>query len=210
MSILTSEAFVEISVFIILLLSLGLTIVMTKRYLKSRIRPLLFWSGGMWFFTLGVLIELIFSFGYYNILVGDLYLLFVSIIVEMLAMGSVQLLKSRKASISYGAFMFASTAILLASLLTSNIKDIVEHYIVFSVLPLTVVLSSSLVTFPAAILLIAIAVVSYRKKKSYKMISIIIGVLVVSVAGTLYIAEIPVFLYYSEFIGILLLWYGFI
>ncbi len=164
----------------------------------------------MWFFTIGVLIELFFSFGYYNVLVGDLYLLFVSIIVEMLAMGSVQLLKSRKASIAYGAFMIASTAILLASLLTSNIKDIVEHYIVFSVLPLSVVLSSSLVTFPAAILLIAIAVVSYLKKKSYKMISIIIGVLVVSVAGTLYIAEIPVFLYYSEFIGILLLWYGFI
>ncbi len=65
-------------------------------------------------------------------------------------------------------------------------------------------------TFPAAILLILIAAISYKKKRNYKMLSIIIGVIIVAMAGTLYIVEIPVFLYYSEFIGILLLWYGFI
>ena len=41
------------------------------------------------------------------------------------------------------------------------------------------------------------------------MLSIIAGVVVVSIAGGLYIAAVPVFLYYSEFVGIILLWFGF-
>jgi hypothetical protein len=66
------------------------------------------------------------------------------------------------------------------------------------------------VTFPAAIILILIAALSYRKTRNPKLISIIIGVVVVSVAGTLYIVQFPAFLYYAEFIGILLLWIGFV
>ncbi|MEM3841580.1 MAG: hypothetical protein QXN59_02730, partial [Candidatus Micrarchaeaceae archaeon] len=88
--------------------------------------------------------------------------------------------------------------------------SIIISHVVYGALPLSVVLYSSAATFPAAIILIAIAAKSYIKKRSAKMISIIAGVLVVSTAGTLYIAAFPAFLYYSEFIGILLLWLGFI
>ncbi len=205
-----SQIFVEISVAIILILSLGLTLIMSKRYFKSKSKPLLFWSSGMWFFTFGVLLELLFSFNYYFRSIGDLYLLSVSLIVELLAMGSVQLYNSKKLTNYYAGFMVLSTIILIYSLISSNMGNILDHYIVYSVLPLSVVLASSLVTFPAAILLILIAAISYKKKRNYKMLSIIIGVIIVAMAGTLYIVEIPVFLYYSEFIGILLLWYGFI
>ncbi len=45
---------------------------------------------------------------------------------------------------------------------------------------------------------------------SKKMLSIIAGVIIVSIAGSLYIVHFPAFLYYSEFIGISLLWFGFI
>lgn len=41
------------------------------------------------------------------------------------------------------------------------------------------------------------------------MLSIIAGVVIVSIAGSLFIAQFPAFLYYSEFIGILLLCLGF-
>ena len=54
-----------------------------------------------------------------------------------------------------------------------------------------------------------IAAISYKRTRSKKMLSIIAGVIVVSIAGTLYIASFPEFLYFSEFIGILLLWAGF-
>jgi hypothetical protein len=87
---------------------------------------------------------------------------------------------------------------------------VITNHIVFGALPIFIVITSSIVTFPAAAILIAIAAISYLHRHSAKMLSIIAGVVVVSVAGTLYIAAIPAFLYYSEFIGILLLWLGFI
>lgn len=39
-----------------------------------------------------------------------------------------------------------------------------------------------------------------------KMLATIAGVVIVAIAGSLYIAQFPAFPYYSEFIGILLLW----
>ncbi|MDE1870492.1 MAG: hypothetical protein KGH71_05965, partial [Candidatus Micrarchaeota archaeon] len=64
-------------------------------------------------------------------------------------------------------------------------------------------------TFPAATVLVIVAAMGYRRTRSLKMVSIIAGVVVVSVAGTLYIASFPSFLYYAEFAGMLLLWMGF-
>jgi ABC-type siderophore export system fused ATPase/permease subunit len=89
------------------------------------------------------------------------------------------------------------------------VGNIIKEHIVFGVLPLGVTISSSFVTFPAAAFIILIAAISYKKFKSKKLLSIIAGVIIVAIAGTLYIAAIPVFLYYAEFIGILLLWIGF-
>ncbi|MEM3426614.1 MAG: hypothetical protein QXI42_12560 [Thermoproteota archaeon] len=64
-------------------------------------------------------------------------------------------------------------------------------------------------TFPAAAVIIIFAALSYRQRHSLKMLSIIAGIIIVSIAGTLYIASFPEFLYYSEFICILFLWLGF-
>ena len=50
---------------------------------------------------------------------------------------------------------------------------------------------------------------SYLQKHNPRMLSIILGVIVVATAGSLYIAAIPELLYYSEFIGMVLLWFGF-
>jgi hypothetical protein len=52
--------------------------------------------------------------------------------------------------------------------------------------------------------------VSYRKTRNKKLLSIIAGVIVVSIAGTLYIVAFPAFLYYAELAGIALLWLGFV
>ena len=40
------------------------------------------------------------------------------------------------------------------------------------------------------------------------MLSIIGGVVAVAAVGSLYTAQFPAFLHYSEFVGILLLWFG--
>ena len=208
--ILASQAFVEFSTLLILALTLGLAIIMSYRYIRKPSKPLLYWSTGMWFFVIGVLLEVIFAFGIYSEFLIALYLFVVVMVVESLAIGSMQLIKSIKLKSSYYLYSIITTVLLAYSLYASNIGNVITNHIVFGVLPIFIVITSSIVTFPAAAILIAIAAISYLHRHSAKMLSIIAGVVVVSVAGTLYIAAIPAFLYYSEFIGILLLWLGFI
>ena len=208
--ILASQVFVEFSTLLILVLALGLAIVMSYRYVRKHSKPLLYWSTGMWFFVVGVLLEVLFAFGAYSELLIALYLFVVAMVVESLALGSMQLVKSGRLRTSYYIYSIIAAALLAYSLYASNIGNVITNHIVFGALPVSVVVTSSIITFPAAAILIAIAAISYLHKHSAKMLSIIAGVLVVSVAGTLYIAAMPSFLYYSEFIGILLLWLGFI
>ena len=208
--IFASQAFVEFSTLLILVLTLGLAIIMSYRYVRKRSKPLLYWSTGMWFFVIGILLEVIFAFGIYSEFLIALYLFVVVMVVESLAIGSMQLIKSIKLKSSYYFYSIITTVLLAYSLYASNIGNVITNHIVFGALPIFIVITSSIVTFPAAAILIAIAAISYLHRHSAKMLSIIAGVVVVSVAGTLYIAAIPAFLYYSEFIGILLLWLGFI
>lgn len=208
--VFTSQEFVEFSTILILILTAALAAIMTTRYFRKHSRPLLFWSMGMWAFAIGVLLEVVFAIGIYSDLLISIYLFIVVVVVESLALGSMQLIKSNRLRDSYYIYSAASTILLIYFLYASPIGNIIESHIVFGVLPLFIVIASSTVTFPAAAILIAIAAISYVHRHSYKMLSIIAGVIVVSTAGTLYIAAIPAFLYYSEFIGILLLWIGFI
>ena len=208
--IFASQAFVEFSTLLILVLTLGLAIIMSYRYVRKHSKPLLYWSTGMWFFAIGVFLEVIFAFGIYSEFLIALYLFVVAMVVESLAIGSMQLIKSIKLKSSYYLYSIITTVLLAYSLYASNIGNVITNHIVFGALPILIVITSSIVTFPAAAILIAIAAISYLHRHSAKMLGIIAGVVVVSIAGTLYIAAIPAFLYYSEFIGILLLWLGFI
>ena len=208
--IFASQAFVEFSTLLILVLTLGLAIIMSYRYVRKHSKPLLYWSTGMWFFVIGVFLEVIFAFGIYSEFLIALYLFVVVMVVESLAIGSMQMIKSIKLKSSYYLYSIITTVLLAYSLYASNIGNVITNHIVFGALPIFIVITSSIVTFPAAAILIAIAAISYLHRHSAKMLSIIAGVVVVSIAGTLYIAAIPAFLYYSEFIGILLLWLGFI
>lgn len=88
--------------------------------------------------------------------------------------------------------------------------NILSSRVVYGSLPLPVVIASSIITFPAAVILVVIAIISYRRSRNAKMVGIILGTLVVSIAGSLYIAAFPPPLYYSEFSGIILLWLGFV
>jgi hypothetical protein len=191
------------------IITLVLTLFITKGYVAKRKRSSLFWSLGMWSFTFGVLLEILFALNInYQILVS-LYLFVVAILVEFLALGSMQLIASKRLKQVYYVFTALSTIFVLYTLLASSQPGVVSNYVASGVPSLMVIISSSIVTFPAAFIIAAIAIVSYMKGRDYRNLSILAGVCIVSVAGTLYIASFPAFLYISEFIGILLLWIGF-
>lgn len=207
---LVSQVSVEITTIVIFLLTIALAVIITLRYFKNRTRSLLFWSLGIWLFAFGVLLEIFFALDFYSGILIKTYLLIVAILVELLALGSSELLKSPYIKAGYKAFSLASTILLAYYLATSSIGNILTDYIVYGNIPLNVAIVSSLITFPAAIMLVGVALKSYLKKRSNKLLSIMAGVIIVSIAGTLYIAQYPAFLYLSEFVGILALWYGFI
>ncbi len=195
---------------ITLLLSAGLSITITRRYVIKRHASLAFWAAGLWLFSIGVLMELIFAFGAYSDIMMKAYLLIVAVLVELLALGSMQLSRSRPMKRAYYAFVLASTVFLLYSILESSMNNMIIDYVVAGQPPVLVTIASTLVTVPAAIVLVATAYVSYKARKDIRMLSIIAGVIIVSVSGALYIVQYPAFLYLAEVIGIGLLWYGFV
>ncbi|ARD84936.1 hypothetical protein FAD_1055 [Ferroplasma acidiphilum] len=199
-----------ISTIIILILSLGLSILISSNYIRKKQLNLLAWTSGLWVFSISVALEVVFSTNYETPLLMKSYLILVAVLVELLALGSVLLLKKHNITIYYGIYMIISTVFVIVSAVISHVGDIVTHGVVYGVLPILISISSITVTFPAAILLIYISLTSYIKTKNPKLLSIVVGVIIVSVAGTLYIVEFPAFLYYAEFFGILLLWIGFV
>ncbi len=209
-NLFSAEWFIEFSTILILVLTIPLAALMTKKYMKLKNNSFLFWSIGLWLFALGVLLEVVFAFNVYNQGLIKAYLMVVALLVGFLALGSMNLLKSKRVIKAYEAFFIAASIFVAYSLAASFIGNVLTNYVVFGVLPNLVVISSAVLTFPAAIALIWTAALTYRKTSNKKMVSIIVGVIIVSIAGTLYIAHFPAFLYYSEFVGILLLWLGFI
>ncbi|MDE1865880.1 MAG: hypothetical protein KGH94_04565 [Candidatus Micrarchaeota archaeon] len=191
------------------ILSFALAFYITRKYRKAKKTNLLFWSSGMQAFAVGVFIEMIFALGVVTGFLTAFYLFLVAVIVELLALGSIQLIKSPAAKKVYYVYCLLTTLLLLYSVLTSNASNFVVNYVAWGVPPLLVTIFSTLITIPAAAVLIIVAALSYRRKRSPGMLSIIAGVVFVSIAGTLYIVSFPSLLYISEFVGILLLWYGF-
>lgn len=187
-----------------------LSAILTLTYLRSGKNSVLMWSSGMWLFAVSVLLEIIFALGIYRESLIDLYLFLVAILVQLLSMGSVLLLKSRRLTGIYAVYSVAADIFLLYSLITTHIGSILQGGVVFGALPMAVITGSSLVTFPAAVALVAISALSYRRSRNTKLLSIIVGTVVVSVAGTLYIVSFPAFLYVAELVGIILLWAGFV
>lgn len=198
------------STLFILVASALLSILLTKNFMGGRNRSFLYWSVGMWLFSFAVLLEVIFSVSFYSPLLIGAYLFAVAILVQLLSLGSLNLLRNRRYIVSYSIYSVVVDVFLLFSLIYSPVGNIIIGGVVFGAIPLLVTISSSFVSFPAAAILIITAAVSYRSRKNGKLLDIIAGTVVVSIAGTLYIAAFPAFLYYAEFIGILLLWFGFV
>jgi hypothetical protein len=198
------------STLFIFLASSVLAYLLTKNYVGIKNNSFLYWSVGMWLFAFAVLLEVVFSFSIYVPILMGAYIFAVAVLVQLLSMGSMNLMKKGRYMVSYAAYSVAMDIFLLLSLTYSPVGNILIGGVVFGPLPLLVTVASSLITFPAAVILVVSAVFSYKARKSYKMLYIIAGTVVVSIAGTLYIAAFPAFLYYAEFIGILLLWAGFV
>jgi O-antigen/teichoic acid export membrane protein len=198
------------STFVIFLLSAILAAYLLRRYAKrKKDKNYLFWSIGVWVFAISALLETLFALNVYNVFLMEAYLFLVVLLVELLGLGSIQLTKFAAVRRTYYVFFVITLAATLYSVYTTKPRDLVANYVVALPPPLFVTITSTVGTTVAAAVILIMAAMGYRRTKNRKLLSIIAGVVVVSIAGFLYIAAFPVLLYYAEFLGILLLWLGF-
>lgn len=203
------QLIVVASTIIVLVLGTILAFYLTEDYKRRKERSYLFWSLGLWVFAFTVFLEVLFALNVYTTLLIDLYLFLVVILVEFLALGSIQLVKSWFIKELYYLFTIIVTIATLYSIAISNVGNLMVGYVVAGLPPILVIYTSSAATFVGALIIVVIALRGYFQTRNKKLLSIVAGVIIVSIAGTLYIASFPAFLYYSEFFGILLLWFGF-
>ena len=201
---------VLIATLFIFLASSLLSALLTMNFFRKSVSSYIYWSTGMWLFALASFLEILFSAGMYNIPLIDIYLFSVAVLVQLLSLGSLALTRKDSIFRVYAGYSIASDILLSVTLVVYPVGYVLTNGVVFGLLPLFVTIVSSIITFPAAVILIVVGALSYRTGKDTRMLSIIVGTIVVSIAGTLYIAAYPAFLYYAEFIGIVLLWLGFV
>lgn len=205
---LSDQSYVILSAVVIAILSLGLAFTLIRSYFKKKSTAKLFWSLGMVAFAISTIIQILFSFGIYSTNLISLYLFLVVLLVLLFSLGSLQSFKNKKIHLFYYGYVTFVALLVIYSIVTSGIGNLLIGYVVAGLPPDFVIWTSSLATFPAAILIIVSAAIGYSKTKNVGLLSIIAGIIIVGIAGTLYISSFPEFLYISEFFGVLLLWNG--
>lgn len=201
-------AVVELSTLVFFVLSSVLALYLTMNYLAGRRRSYLYWCAGMWVFALTDLFEVLFAFGLYSQLMAELYLFLIAFLVIPLAMGSLELTKSRASKMAYLAYSVLTALALAYVAFTSNVGSIVTDSVFNGNMPVNVVLWSSTITIPGLIIIVVIAALSYLKTGRRKVLWIIAGMVAFAAGGFLYIASFPAAMYYMEFLGLVMLWLG--
>jgi uncharacterized membrane protein len=129
-------------------------------------------------------------------------------LVELLAIGSVQIFNNKLIKNAYYVYAFAVTLVSILLISINKMPNPVVNYVISGMPSQSVILISSIATSVAVIIILAGAILSYMKTKKIKILSIIIGVILFSIAGTLYIVSFPELLYYGELIAVIFLWLG--
>ena len=159
-----------------------------------------------------ILQEGIIYFGYWSQPLIQSYIFMVALLVGLLSTGSVSMLKSgwmRGAWLGYIVLMSIATAYFCFT--TPVDRSAVVNGVIIGALPQLDVISSTLVTAPAATMLIALALYSTYRHRTMGTLFIAAGAIVLSVSGSLFaLRSFPAAFYYSQFTGILLIFLGFI
>jgi hypothetical protein len=192
-------------------IALVLSVLVLRRYQVEQRVCYLYWGLGLLLFFVTLVEEALLDFGVWSQPLIQSYLVLVAVLVGILSMGSAELsLAARWRWPYFGYIGVTSVALAVVGFSTTISTSIMTDGVVSGVPPTSIVLISSLITFPAAILLIVSALYGVVKYHRLHLLYIAIGTAVISAAGTLYLVSFPATLYYAEFVGILLLFLGFV
>jgi len=179
------------------------------RFVRSRIRPQLLWGAGLALGAAATAIEFVVYLGVVTTPLLQGYVFLSAAIVGVLSLGSTRVLRSARFENAYTTYVLATCAAVGALSFTTPLpSSMVSAGVVSGNPPLLLIVLSSLVTGPATVVLLGAVVVSLRKTWRWQTMMMGIGASVLAAGGALYIASFPVALYYAEFIGIVLIFFG--
>lgn len=208
---MTGSAAVAGSIVGLSAVALVLAVLVLQRYRIERRTCHLYWGVGLLLVVAVLAAEAALYVGVWSQPLIQSYLILAAVLVGILSLGSADLsLRGRWKALYFGYVGVTSVALLAVGLATTIPTSIISGGVVSGLPPLWVDVLSSLITFPAAVLLIVSSLYGAFRQHQPRLLFITAGAIVFSAAGTLYLVSFPVTLYYSDFVGVVLLFLGFV
>ncbi|MCI4372755.1 MAG: hypothetical protein L3K02_03830 [Thermoplasmata archaeon] len=194
------------------LMLLALSVRALVRYRKSPTRAQLMWGSGLIFATGAMMIESVVFLGSVSSVLLQIYVFFSAAIVGVLSLGATRILRSPRVERAYTYYIVATCGLVAVFSFLTPLPpaSMVSSGIITGDPPVLLLVLSSLVTVPATVVLLTASYLSLRRNWRWQTLLMIGGALILGAGGTLYIASFPVALYYAEFLGIILLFFGLI
>ena len=204
-------ALVSVSIAVLSVLTVVLTVLVASRYLRTRGLPHLFWAIGLGLVGVTLAQEVLLYLGFWSQLLIESYLLLIAVLVGILSIGSIETQSNLLLRRSYEAYIIAASLYAGFVAFTTPVDpSILTGGVVTGNPPLALLLASILLTVPGAGVLLITSIVGAFRTKRWSLLYIAGGTGVITAAGGLYIVAIPVTLYYAEFVGVFLLFLGFV
>lgn len=179
------------------------------RFHARRSAPQLMWGLGLLCATAAMAIETVIYLGIVDEPILQAYVFLSAAIVGVLSLGATRVLGRRRIERAYAVYIALASALLAgATALTPLPFGMVRAGIISGDPPVALLALSSLITVPATVVLLTASLVALRRDRRWPTLFMIAGALILGAGGTLYIASVPIALYYAEFLGILLLFFG--
>ena len=180
-----------------------------RGYLATRAAMRLAWGAGLGFAAAAMGVEAAVFLGVVTPVLLQAYVFFSAAIVGVLSLGAVHVFHQRRLRTGYAVYQFITTAVVgIASFATSVPTGMVSGGIITGNPSVLLLILSSLVTVPATAVLLVASAIALKRNRRWQTLLLISGALILGAGGALYVASFPVALYYAEFSGIVLLFFG--
>ena len=179
------------------------------RFVRNRDHHQVMWAVGLGLGTAATALELLAYLGVVSEVLLQAYVFFSAAIVGVLSLGTLRAFHRIGWNRAYIAYIGATlAAVAFYSFTTPLSGAMVSDGVISGNPPVSLLILSSLVTVPATIVLLTACVMSLRRSFRWRGLMMLSGACVLGAGGAFYIASFPVMLYYAEFVGIVLLFFG--
>ena len=179
------------------------------RFGRAHVVTQLMWGVGLGLAAVATAVELVVFVGVVTTPLLQTYVFLSAAIVGFLSLGSTRVLRSARFERGYTAYILATCGLVgTLSFTTPMPGSMVSAGVISGNPPVLLIVVSCLVTIPATFVLLGAVVVALRRSWNWQTLMMGVGACVLAGGGALYIASFPVALYYSEFIGIVLIFFG--